>query len=226
MSTGTAAPQQEPRPAATVVVARPAATVVVARPAAVHASGPTGIEVLVLRRSAGSPFAPGFVVFPGGTVEASDAVLAERWFGTRAEAARACALRELAEEAGLVMTGRSLVEGPGRRPGDAGLLPPQGGELPEIGRWIAPEFLPVRFDARFYAASASRGLEPVPDGVEIVDAWWAAPAALLEAERDGAVALAWPTARTLEALAECAKVHDALRLHVAQVPPPAGRKRP
>lgn len=218
MSTSRAAPQQEPRPAATVVVARPAA---------VDADEPPkGIEVLVLRRSAGSPFAPGFVVFPGGTVEPGDAALAERWFGTPAEAARACALRELAEETGLVMTGRTLVERPGRRPGDAGIPQPKPGGLPEIGRWIAPGFLPVRFDAHFFAVPAPAGLVPHPDGVEIVDAWWAAPAALLEAERDGSVALAWPTARTLEALAECAHVHDALGLRVAQVPPPAGRRRP
>lgn len=46
---------------------RPAATIVVVR------EGPgAGFEVLVLRRSRRSRFAPGFVVFPGGVVEPHD----------------------------------------------------------------------------------------------------------------------------------------------------------
>src|SRR5436189_2127134 len=80
---------QEPRPAATVIAAR---------------DTDDGIEVLVLRRSSGSRFLPGYVVFPGGAVDAGDAELARRWFGDSGEAIRACAIRELAEETGLTMT--------------------------------------------------------------------------------------------------------------------------
>src|SRR6266571_5289633 len=53
---------------------RPAATIVLARAAPGH-----GVEVLVLRRSEASRFAPGFVVFPGGAEDPDDDELARRW---------------------------------------------------------------------------------------------------------------------------------------------------
>jgi 8-oxo-dGTP pyrophosphatase MutT (NUDIX family) len=185
---------------------RPAATIVLARAAPGH-----GVEVLVLRRSEASRFAPGFVVFPGGAEEPGDDELARRWFDSPDERARACAVRELAEETGLRIV--ATID-----------------ELPEIGRWIAPEFLPVRFDARFFAAAAdlARGsLEPTPDGLEIVDAWWVRPADLLVAGARGDAPLAWPTMRTLEALAACFSVPEVLALRVAQEPPATlGRAAP
>jgi 8-oxo-dGTP pyrophosphatase MutT (NUDIX family) len=194
--------RMEPRPASTVVVARP------------------GVEVLVVRRSALSRFAPGFVVFPGGTVEEGDAALAEQWFGTSDEVARACGLRELAEETGLVMTREGLVEAPGRLPGDDGLPPPAVDDVPEMARWIAPDFLPKRFDARFFALAAGEDLTPTPDEVEVEEVWWETPAAVLSSAADGAFNLMWPTLRTLQALAECQSVQDVLALRVDAEPPP------
>jgi len=44
--------------------------------------GAGGPEVLVLERSAGSRFLPGYVAFPGGATDAEDAAHAERWFGS------------------------------------------------------------------------------------------------------------------------------------------------
>jgi 8-oxo-dGTP pyrophosphatase MutT (NUDIX family) len=192
----------EPKPASTVVVARP------------------GVEVLVVRRSAASRFAPGFVVFPGGTMEEGDAARAEQWFGTADEVARACGLRELAEETGLVMTKDGLVEARGRLPGDDGLPPPSVDDVPEMARWIAPDFLPKRFDARFFALAAGGDLTPIPDGVEVEEVWWQSPAAVLEAAAEGAFSLMWPTLRTLQALAECRSVEDVMALRVAAEPPP------
>jgi 8-oxo-dGTP pyrophosphatase MutT (NUDIX family) len=204
---------------------RPAATVVVARSGRTAAGRPSeadGLpEVLVLTRSASSRFAPGFVVFPGGAVEAHDRALARRWFGAEAEVARACALRELAEETGLVLTANGLVEAGGRLPGGPGLPLPSVDELPEMARWIAPEFLPVRFDARFFAVAAPRGLQARPDGHEVVEARWAVPSDLLRDQANGEISLMWPTLKTLEALAGCASVRDVVRLRVTQVPPPA-----
>jgi recombination protein RecT len=197
---------------------RPAATVVVARPAAGQAA--SGVEVLVLRRSAGSRFAPGFVVFPGGMVEPGDEDLAERWFGSAVEVARACAIRELAEETGLVMTRHGLVEAPGRRPGDEGLQPPLPQDVPEMARWIAPEILVRRFDARFFALPAEAGLTLHPQEAEVERGWWDAPAAVLDGAASGAFSLMWPTMRTLQALTECRTVQDVLALRVAAEPPP------
>src|ERR1043166_1071785 len=82
-------PLVEPRPAATVIVARPSE------------GGP---EVLMLQRGPGVRFGPGFVVFPGGTIDPEDGELGERWFGSSAEDARAAAIRELAEETQIVVT--------------------------------------------------------------------------------------------------------------------------
>ena len=203
----------EARPAATIVVARPG-------PGLREGSGPAGIEVLMLRRSAGSSFAPGFLVFPGGTIDQGDAGLARRWFGTEAEAPRACALRELAEEAGLALGPSGLVSMPGVAPDDARFPVPRIEDVPEMARWIAPDFLPVRFDARFFSVAAPRGLEPRPNLAEVDGAWWMAPADVLVGQREGSASLMWPTLKTMEALAGCASVQDALALRVAQVAPP------
>ncbi|HEX2090676.1 MAG TPA: NUDIX domain-containing protein [Actinomycetota bacterium] len=193
---------------------RPAATVIVAR----EASG--GLEFLVLLRSASSRFLPNFVVFPGGVVEDQDRALASSWFGGEDEAARACALRELAEEAGLVMTANGLIEAPGRLPGQPDLPPPDPGAMPEIARWVAPEFLPVRFDARFFALGASPDVEPHPDGMEAARAWWTSAEELLDGARTGETQLMWPTLKTLETLAGCSTLEEVLSLRIEQVPPP------
>jgi 8-oxo-dGTP pyrophosphatase MutT (NUDIX family) len=196
----------EPRPAATVVVVR--------------AIGGTGdLEFLLLRRAGTSRFAPGFVVFPGGVLESKDPVLARRWFRDPGQASRACAIRELAEETGLVMTGRGLLEGPGHLPGEAGFPPPHPESVPEIAHWVAPEFLPVRFDARFFALAALDDVQPTPDGIEIETAWWGRADEALGGLRTGDVQLMWPTFRTLEALAGCRTVDDVLNLRVEAVPP-------
>jgi 8-oxo-dGTP pyrophosphatase MutT (NUDIX family) len=196
---------------------RSAATVVVARPGPSLAAP---VEILALRRSAESRFAPGFVVFPGGTVDGDDALLAERWFGRPDEVARACAVRELAEETGLVMTRDGLVEATGRLPGEPGLPPPATEDLHQMARWIAPEFVPVRFDATFFAVAASRGLTPTPDGVEIERVWWATPESLLAEASAGDALLMWPTLRTLQELSDCRTVDAVLALQVEAGPPP------
>jgi 8-oxo-dGTP pyrophosphatase MutT (NUDIX family) len=196
--------------------ARPAATVVVARE---PMGGGPGVEVLALRRAAGSRFAPGFVVFPGGTQAPEDESLAQRWFGSAGEALRACAVRELAEETGLVFTAGGLREAPGRLPGDPDLPPPGVGQLTELARWVAPDFLPVRFDARFFAVTAEPGLAAVPDGVEIERAWWARPEDVLDEAARGDGALMWPTLTFLRALSGCASPAEVLALRVPQVEP-------
>jgi 8-oxo-dGTP pyrophosphatase MutT (NUDIX family) len=184
----------DPRPAATIVVARPA-------------EGSTGVQVLVVRRSARSRFGPGYVVFPGGVMESGDAALAEAWFGNSDERARACALRELAEETGLRL--HADVAG-----------------LPRIARWVAPDSLPIRFDALFFAAADPGMGEPTADGVEIEAAWWTRPDEVLGGARAGEISLAWPTLRTMEALAACSTVEEVLALRVEQEPPPEERDRP
>ncbi len=171
---------------------RKAASVIAAR------DGRDGLEVLVLERGAGSRFLPGYVAFPGGSTDPEDLVLAERWFGTREEAARACAVRELFEEVGLALTAEGLTEASGRSLDSLSESPPSPDQLPEIVHWVAPELVPVRFDARYFATASPGGLTLVPDGGETADAWWASPRDLLEEWRTERRKLYWPTYFTMQ----------------------------
>lgn len=188
---------------------REAATVIVAR----ESEG--GLEILVLERAAGQRFLPGYVAFPGGAVDAGDPELAARWFGDTGEAARAAAVRELAEEAALAITADGPVAPGSREPLElVNASPPPVDRLVEIARWIAPERIPVRFDARYFAVRAQGGLEPSPDGSETSRAWWASPAELLDGFRSGARLLYWPTYYTTMALAGCSTVAEVLALRL------------
>lgn len=201
----------EPRPAATVVVVR-------------QADG--GIEVLVERRSEGSRFAPGFVVFPGGLLEQGDDALALSWFGDATAGLRACALRELYEETGLLLTASGLRREPGRRSArEIRFDPPEPSALVNMARWVAPEFLEVRFDAWFFAVAAPKGLEVSADGVEIERVWWARPDEVLAASTRGEAPLMWPTLVTLEELADCSSVAEVLALRIEQRRPPEPGER-
>jgi 8-oxo-dGTP pyrophosphatase MutT (NUDIX family) len=192
----------DPRPAATVIAAR-------------QADG--GVEVLVLRRGQAHRFLPGYLVFPGGAVDPEDARLAERWFGSPGDAARACAIRELLEEAGLALTAEGLIEvAVGNDLSAIDAAPPRRGALEEVSHWIAPEEVPVRFDARFYAVEAAGHVNPRPDGAEADAAWWASPSDVLRDFTEGRVQLYWPTLKTMETLAACRTVEEVLALRILQ----------
>ena len=74
----------------------PSASVILVR------DGATGLETYSLHRHARMPFAASAVVFPGGRVDAVDAA-------GGGDPARACALRETAEETGVALTFDDLV---------------------------------------------------------------------------------------------------------------------
>lgn len=202
---------------------QPAATMVVAR------EGLSGPEVLVLRRSVHSRFAPGYVVFPGGSVESEDADLAARWFGDANDAFRACAVRELAEETALAVTSEGVVGGAssGTALGLVNRNPPPASAVAEMARWFAPPIVPRRFDARFFVVAAGQGVDAVPDGDEIEDASWARPSDILAANVLWKT-LMWPTFRTLQHLTACSSLAEILRLRIEQdaPPPELARLRP
>jgi 8-oxo-dGTP pyrophosphatase MutT (NUDIX family) len=149
---------------------RPAASLILLRRGGKHRQ--RGVEVLLVRRSPDAGFMPGVWVFPGGTVEADE--------GEGEAAHRACAVRELEEEAGIGLSA------------DAELLP--------WSRWITPELVPVRFDTRFYVALAPPHSPPRPDGTETTDAAWISPSEALERHLAGDLSLVFPTIKHLEAL--------------------------
>jgi 8-oxo-dGTP pyrophosphatase MutT (NUDIX family) len=141
-----------------------------------------GLEVLLLRRSDEAGFMPGVWVFPGGAVDSDD--------GEGEAGFRACAMRELAEEAGIELA----------EPG--GLVP--------FSHWITPEEVPVRFDTWFFLALAPPHCAPMPDGSETVDAAWWEPQRALQAHSAGELSLVFPTIKQLEALREHRSSEEAL----------------
>jgi 8-oxo-dGTP pyrophosphatase MutT (NUDIX family) len=151
---------------------RPAASVVLLRRGGKHSQ--RALEVLMLRRSEEARFMPGVWVFPGGSLDQAD--------GAEEAGLRACALRELAEEAGIEL--------------DA------GEELVPFTRWITPEVIATRFDAWFFLALAPAHTPPRPDGVETTEARWFQPDAALEGHEAGELVLSFPTQTQLRWLAE------------------------
>jgi 8-oxo-dGTP pyrophosphatase MutT (NUDIX family) len=154
-----------------IVEPRPAASLILLRRGGKHRD--RGVEILLVRRSPEASFMPGVWVFPGGSVDAEDA-------GDDDTAHKACAIRELEEEAGI------------------GLEPDS--ELIAWSRWITPEPVPVRFDTRFYVALAPAHSPPRPDGMETTEATWIGPGEALERHRAGEIDLVFPTIKHLESL--------------------------
>ncbi|MFD1911521.1 NUDIX hydrolase [Halodurantibacterium flavum] len=126
---------------------------------------PDGPAVLMGRRNAGAAFMPSKFVFPGGAVDPGDAgvplaaPLADpcaRRLGAGGTALAAAALRELAEETGLLLgvPGAWDAPEPWRAFAMAGLRPSAGG-LCHFFRAITPPGRSRRFDARFFLAPAS-----------------------------------------------------------------------
>jgi 8-oxo-dGTP pyrophosphatase MutT (NUDIX family) len=166
---------------------RAAATLILIRQGARH--GERGLQAVMVRRNPGARFMPGVWVFPGGAVSEGDRAKAAG--DDRDEAAhRACARRELAEEAGIEL--------------DAAV------ELWPWSRWITPEVVPLRFDTRFYMALAPPHASPRPDGAEVVAARWIEPREALARGREGDFELAFPTVKHLEGLIDFESADEAL----------------
>jgi 8-oxo-dGTP pyrophosphatase MutT (NUDIX family) len=182
---------------------RRAASAVCVRPAS------SGFEVLVVERSAASRFLPGYIAFPGGAVDADDEARAERWFGDGSHAPRAAAVRELAEEVGLTLTGHGLVAAVDLAPADA--APPQAEQMAPLCHWVAPPDVPVRFDAQYFTIEGN-GVEPRADRGEIAKTWWVDPRTLLEEWQRDEHKLYWPTWYTVTQVAACTSVGEAMAL--------------
>lgn len=160
-------PATRPRQAATVILLR---------------GGGEELEVLLVRRTPEAKFMGGVWVFPGGAVDADD--------GDGDSAHRAAAIRELREEADIVL------ESP-----DA---------LIKFSRWITPAEVKIRFDTHFFLAPLPAGQEPRVDGEECVDLGWFTPQAALDAHAAGEIVLVFPTIKHLEKLAPFASAEDLL----------------
>jgi len=174
---GVARPDGAPEPAATVVPLR---------------DGPSGLEVLMLRRNATGTFA-GMWVFPGGRVDPDDAAGG----ADELEAARRAAAREAAEEAGVIL---------------------EPGNLVALSHWTPPEGPGRRFPTWFFLADIGEGAEVRVDGGEIHEHAWISPADALRRRDDGEITLAPPTWMTLHQLSGSPDAHSVLTRARSEAP--------
>jgi 8-oxo-dGTP pyrophosphatase MutT (NUDIX family) len=226
----------EPRPASAVMLLR-------------EGRAGKGIEVFMVRRVVQSEFMPDVYVFPGGSITADDRA-AEQTDGLCSPAAetvadpegrtalgtgtRAAAIRELFEEAGILLAYRagseellaigaeeqlrfatyrsafharqgSLVE-LARREG----LQLASDRLHYFAHWVTPQGMPRRFDTHFFLAAAPAAQEAVYDRLETSDGLWIAPAEALERSRRGDFPLVFATLHQLRDLAAFSSLSEAL----------------
>lgn len=184
---------------ASAAVVRPASTVIMLR------DGAEGIETYVMRRAPSMAFAPGMYVFPGGRVDAIDTDgvrLQTDGPGLEKLAARAstdvggvvalysCALRETAEETGVVLA----PVGDDARP----VLDPV--LLPIVGHWVTPETEKRRYDVRFFATLVGLDQAPLLTTTEGDHADWVTPEKALADFMAGTMAMLPPTVTMLRLL--------------------------
>jgi 8-oxo-dGTP pyrophosphatase MutT (NUDIX family) len=133
-------------------------------------------RVLMGKRHHGHAFMPGFMVFPGGRVEAADRSM--RIYGSlaphternllsrttrpspgKARALALCAIRETFEETGILLgetgLGAPATSSPHWRAFAEREVYPAPETLYFVARAITPSRLPRRFDTRFFAVDAS-----------------------------------------------------------------------
>jgi len=79
-----------------------------------------------------------------------------------------------------------------------------------FAHWITPEASPIRFDARFFVASAPPDQEACSDGLETTVAKWISPQELLEEHRKGALFLPVPTLSSVSTLARFSSVDEVI----------------
>jgi len=224
--------QATPAPESSALPIRPAATVLVCR------DSEAGPEVLMIQRHALSDVHGGSYVFPGGKLDAADALLdaalhldappAElhpRLHDPAIDAATAAALhvaavREVFEECGLLLAEGLDLAGARQAAALAAQRVPFNEMLARLGlrlathamrpwsRWITPAQVKIRFDTHFFLAPAPADAAPQPDGEEIVDHGWFVPDDALQAYARGELELVFPTIKHLEQLSRFATADE------------------
>jgi 8-oxo-dGTP pyrophosphatase MutT (NUDIX family) len=206
-----------------------------------------GIEVFMVRRVIQSDFMPDVYVFPGGSVSADDkaAEQAENVCMPVAAAVadpegrtglgtgvRAAAIRELFEEAGVLLayrTGEILAineEDVARFASYRQAFQQRKGSLVEMAHaenlmlatdhlgyfahWITPEGMPKRFDTHFFVTTAPAEQQAAHDRLETSEGVWIAPAEALARSELGEFPLVFATIHQLHDLAAFGSVQEAL----------------
>jgi 8-oxo-dGTP pyrophosphatase MutT (NUDIX family) len=211
------------------VRAVPAATVMLVRDS-------PQLEVLMVRRHDKTKTHAGALVFPGGKTHDDDidprwADHADGWadFDDEQRGLRVAAVREVFEEAGVLMASRQDGGAIGaeacaievRKAVDAGavkfldVVKDLGVRIDlhaavPFARWITPPIATHRFDTWFYVVHAPADQLAVCDGRETVDLEWVAPLEALRLWRAGERKVVFPTRTNLGLLAEATTAADAI----------------
>ena len=220
-----------------------------------HPSG-QAVEVFMVRRVAESDFAPNVYVFPGGSVSADDrnteevedicAPVAPSAADPEGRTAlgtgmRAAAIRELFEEAGVLLAYRATTmlafseENMARFHAYRQAFNRRKGSLVEMARteqlklatdhlgyfahWITPEVMPKRYDTHFFLTTAPSEQEAAYDRLETIDGVWISPAEALARYEHGDFPLVFATIHQLRDLATFATVKEALESTITRYVP-------
>jgi glyoxylase-like metal-dependent hydrolase (beta-lactamase superfamily II)/8-oxo-dGTP pyrophosphatase MutT (NUDIX family) len=212
------------------MVARPAATLILLR------DGAQGVEVLMMQRSQKSAFLGGAYVFPGGSIDPADRVLAGE--ADELAAYRVAAVRECFEEAGVLLlheknervisARRAQALAAYRNRSFQELLGQEELRVPHealayYGHWITAPGAPRRFDTRFFLAVAPEGQEGSHDEKEAVHQVWIRPAEALERAARGEIELVFATRTTLGDLKQFATANEAFAAVRARPEPDTNR---
>ncbi|GBG24770.1 Nucleoside diphosphate-linked moiety X motif 19 [Hondaea fermentalgiana] len=196
------------------------------------AAAENDFEVLLAQRSSKMKAFSSMYVFPGGVAEDGDAGVASAYGGQdKVDAAKLTGIRELFEEAGVLLTAQDNKPGHAqavviskeetkewqkRVHDDAAQFKPmlekyrQAPALSALHYWITfitPVIEKHRFHANFFVAVVDNA-EISLDGGETVRYTWASPREALDRHAAGKMALLPPQFYVLSALSEFARVND------------------
>jgi endoribonuclease LACTB2 len=182
-----------------------------------HRDGPAGREVFLVRRGRDLRFAGGWHAFPGGRLDPEDRDVPVAGATGDEAALLACAFRELFEETGVLLArGASALSRADRDAARRALLEGALGfgaflarhalaldaaALTPAGRWITPEHLPLRYDARLFVAPLPPGEAPEVWPGELADGALRPATAWLAAWSRGEILLHPPNLNAVRALA-------------------------
>ena len=212
-----------------------------------------GIEVFMVRRVIQSDFMPDVFVFPGGSVTADDRAAEQTAHVCTPVASdtvdpegrtmlgsgtRAAAIRELFEEAGVLLAYRGEqilaigAEDVARFDGYRQAFNERKGSLIEMAHtenlrlatdrlgyfahWITPEGMPKRFDTHFFITTAPAEQQAAHDHLETSDGIWISPVQALERSQRDAFPLVFATIHQLRELALFHSVKEALEATATQ----------
>ena len=203
-------------------IPRPSSTVVLVRPAA---GAP---EVFMVKRHKHASFGSTFA-FPGGVLEDSDSRVHGICNGVSVEAANrllqvergaldyySAAVRELFEESGVLLADHTLGAAElavARAALNAGSLDWERfaidnalslccDRLQYFSFWITPVGSPKRYSTRFFLAEVAKTQDASHDGGELTESCWMPAAEILEARKNKAMKVPYPTRKTLKRLAK------------------------